>query len=95
LVERIARRTAMMTTTYIAAGPHHLIALGSRVAGFLRMYRSALRARRERARARAILYGMQDRDLKDLGFVRSEIDSVMVDDSGERIRAYPRPFRRG
>jgi hypothetical protein len=49
--------------------------------------------RRERARVKAIFYGMQDRELKDLGFTRSEIESVMLDDSGERIRAYPEPRR--
>lgn len=33
---------------------------------------------------------MPDRELKDLGFTRSEIESVMVDDSGERTRAFPK-----
>ena len=63
----------------------------SQIARFLRKYWSAFQERRERARVRAILYGMQDRELKDLGFARSEIESVMVDTSGERIRAYPKP----
>jgi uncharacterized protein YjiS (DUF1127 family) len=50
---------------------------------------NTVKERRERARVRAILYAMPDRQLKDLGFARSEIESVMVDDSGGRIRAYP------
>jgi hypothetical protein len=33
---------------------------------------------------------MQDRELRDIGITRDEIGSVMVDDSGERIRAYPK-----
>jgi len=62
-----------------------------RATRLLRKYWDAFKERRERARVRAILYGMHDRELKDLGFTRSEIESVMVDDSGERIRAYPKP----
>ena len=62
-----------------------------RVTRFFRQCWDAFKQRRERARVRAILYGMQDRELKDLGFSRSEIEFVMVDDSGERIRAYPKP----
>jgi uncharacterized protein YjiS (DUF1127 family) len=38
----------------------------------------ALKDRGERARVRALLYGMEDRELKDLGFTRSEIESVTV-----------------
>jgi hypothetical protein len=33
---------------------------------------------------------MQDRELRDIGITRDEIESVMVDDSGQRIRAYPK-----
>jgi hypothetical protein len=36
---------------------------------------------------------MPDRELKDLGFARSEIESVLVDDSGDRIHAYPTSIR--
>jgi uncharacterized protein YjiS (DUF1127 family) len=61
--------------------------------GLLRRHWDALKERRERARVKAIFYGMQDRELKDLGFTRSEIESVMVDTSGERTRAYPTPNR--
>jgi len=57
-----------------------------RVAGFLRTCWNAFRARRERARGRAMLYGMDDRGLKDLGLARGEIGSAMADASGERIR---------
>jgi uncharacterized protein YjiS (DUF1127 family) len=62
----------------------------SHVARFLKTYWGAFQERREHARVRAIFYGMQDRELKDLGFTRSEIESVMVDSSGERVRAYPK-----
>jgi uncharacterized protein YjiS (DUF1127 family) len=33
-----------------------------------------------------MLYGMGDRELKDLGLTRSEIGSALTDVSGERIR---------
>lgn len=61
--------------------------------GLLRKHWDAFKERRERARVRAIFYGMHDRELKDLGFTRSEIESVMVDTSGDRIRAYPKQNR--
>jgi hypothetical protein len=34
---------------------------------------------------------MPDRELKDLGFTRSESESVLVGDSGERLRTHPKP----
>jgi uncharacterized protein YjiS (DUF1127 family) len=60
----------------------------SRVARVLRTCWNAFQARREHARARAMLYGMGDRGLKDLGLTRSEIGSAMMDTSGERIRTH-------
>jgi uncharacterized protein YjiS (DUF1127 family) len=46
----------------------------SAVTGFLRRCWSAHQARRERARVRAFLYAMPDRELKDIGISRSEIE---------------------
>ena len=79
-----------MAITYSAADRGWLTASASRLARLLNRLWDKVKERRERARVRAILYGMQDRELKDLGFARSEIESVMVDDSGDRIRAYPK-----
>ena len=79
-----------MTATHMATELGQTTASASHVARFLKKYWSAFQERRERARVRAILYGMHDRELKDLGFTRSEIESVMVDSSGERVRAYPK-----
>jgi len=79
-----------MAITYSAADLGRPMASASRLARLLNGLWDKVKERRERARVRAILYGMQDRELKDLGFARSEIESVMVDDSGDRIRAYPK-----
>lgn len=85
-----------MTTAYATTQPgEHAASASHALTRFLGRHLRALKERRERARVKTILYGMQDRDLKDLGFTRSEIESVMVDDSGERIRAYPDQNRRG
>jgi uncharacterized protein YjiS (DUF1127 family) len=83
-----------MRTTYLTTELGETTAPASQAfIGLLRKYWGAFKERRERARVKAILYGMQDRELKDLGFTRSEIESVMVDASGERTRAYPMPNR--
>jgi uncharacterized protein YjiS (DUF1127 family) len=50
---------------------------GYAVAGFLRKGWSAYRERRERARVSTILYGMPDRELKDIGICRGEIEHRM------------------
>jgi uncharacterized protein YjiS (DUF1127 family) len=60
-----------------------------RTAGFLKTQWKAFQEWRERARVRSILYAMSDREFKDLGFFRSEIESVVMDDSGKLIRAFP------
>jgi uncharacterized protein YjiS (DUF1127 family) len=77
-----------MTTIGILARVRHTIV--SRALLSLRNLKRAHQERRERSRARAMLHGMPDRALKDLGFARCEIDSVLADDSGERLRAHPK-----
>ena len=62
------------------------IDLASRVAGLLRASRDAYRVARQRARDRAMIDGMDDRGLADLGLTRSEIGSALMDLSSERIR---------
>jgi uncharacterized protein YjiS (DUF1127 family) len=61
--------------------------------GFLKTQWKAFQECRERARVRAILHAMSDPEPKDLGFFRSEIESVMMDDAGNLIRAYQKPNR--
>jgi uncharacterized protein YjiS (DUF1127 family) len=78
---RIAARVSALRSASLASQ-----ATASRVAGFLRTCWNAYQVRREHARARAMLYGMDDRGLKDLGLTRGEIGSAMTDASGERIR---------
>jgi uncharacterized protein YjiS (DUF1127 family) len=82
---RIAARITALRSTLPALQASASV---SRVAGFLRTCWNTFQARRERARARAMLYGMGDRGLKDLGLTRSEIGSAMMDTSGERIRTH-------
>jgi uncharacterized protein YjiS (DUF1127 family) len=80
-----------MAITYTAADLREPRTSQSAFGRLLERCWNTLQERRERARVRAILYAMADRELKDLGFARSEIESVMVDDSGDRVRAYPEP----
>jgi uncharacterized protein YjiS (DUF1127 family) len=83
-----------MTTSYATRQfGEHAASASHALVTFLGRHWSALKERRERARVRAILYGMPDRELKDLGLTRNEIESVMVYDSGERVRAYPKQNR--
>jgi uncharacterized protein YjiS (DUF1127 family) len=46
---------------------------------------SALQERRKRARLRATLYGLADRDLKDIGIAWSEIEHLALNGTDERI----------
>ena len=66
---------------------------GLRPTGLLKTQWKAFQEWRERARVRAILSAMSDRELKDLGFFRSEIKSVVMDDAGKLIRAFPEDNR--
>jgi uncharacterized protein YjiS (DUF1127 family) len=82
-----------MRVTYSTGDLAESLPLASVIAGYFKWQWDALKTRRERARVTALLYAMDDRELKDLGFARSEIESVMVDDSGDRMRAYPKRAR--
>jgi uncharacterized protein YjiS (DUF1127 family) len=55
----------------------------SRAVGFFKGCWSAYQDRRERARVRAILYGMPNRELKDIGICRSEIEYLVSMQSRE------------
>jgi uncharacterized protein YjiS (DUF1127 family) len=79
---RIAARISALRSTPPAL---QATASVSRVAGCVQTFWNAFQMRREHARGRAMLHGMDDRGLKDLGLTRSEIGSVMTDASGERL----------
>ena len=51
------------------------------LSSFFKRCRKALQERREGRKLRAILHGMQDRELKDLGITRSEIEYVALNGS--------------
>ena len=71
-----------MTTTYMAAGLGQGSAPTSCVARFVKRCWIAFQERRERARLKATLYGMPDRELKDIGITRSEIEYVALNFPG-------------
>jgi uncharacterized protein YjiS (DUF1127 family) len=58
------------------------------ISSLFKRCRKALQERREGQKLRAILHGMQDRELKDLGITRSEIEyaalNVSIDPRGNR-----------
>jgi uncharacterized protein YjiS (DUF1127 family) len=54
--------------------------------GFFNRHWCAYQAWRKRERLCATLYGMTDRDLKDIGITRSEIEYVVLCDP---VRVYP------
>jgi uncharacterized protein YjiS (DUF1127 family) len=64
--------TAMSTLTVLgqAAGSNR------QVAGFIRRCWDALQERRRREKVRAALYGLNGRDLKDIGIAHGEIEYV-------------------
>jgi uncharacterized protein YjiS (DUF1127 family) len=73
-----------MTTTHGTAEFAGTADLTSRVSGLFRRYWSALQQRRKRAKLRSTLYGMTDRDLKDIGIAWSEIEHVALNGTDER-----------
>jgi uncharacterized protein YjiS (DUF1127 family) len=65
-----------MSTTYGATGLGQTAASTRRVSSFFRRYWDAYQERRERERLRAVLYGLNDWELQDIGIARGEIEYV-------------------
>jgi uncharacterized protein YjiS (DUF1127 family) len=65
-----------MSTTYGATGSALTAASTRRVSSFFRRYCDAFQERRRRRRLRAALCDLSDRELRDIGTTRGEIDYV-------------------
>ena len=70
------------------AGFRQTAEFASDISNLVKRCWSAFQERRKRARLRAALYGMADRDLKDIGVTRSEIEHLAL--HGTDVRVDPR-----
>ena len=70
-----------MSTTYGATGLGQTAASTRRVSSFFKRYWDAFQERRERERLRAVLYGLSDWELKDIGIARDQIECVALNRS--------------
>jgi uncharacterized protein YjiS (DUF1127 family) len=59
--------------------------LTSHLCAFFKRCRTALQERRKRARLRAALYALSDRDLRDIGVSWSEIEFLALNGTDERL----------
>jgi uncharacterized protein YjiS (DUF1127 family) len=80
-----------MTTTHGTAEFAGTAQPTTPVSGLFGRYWNALQQRRKHARLRATLYGMSDRDLRDIGIAWSEIEHLALNGTDERVD----PRRRG
>ena len=76
-----------MTMIQIATAVGQTAASRSHIVSLLAMCWRAFQERQERSRARAILHAMPDRQLRDIGLTRGEIDFVVAASARERMRA--------
>jgi uncharacterized protein YjiS (DUF1127 family) len=65
-----------MTTAHGAAALGQMTGSTQRVSSFFRKYWDAFHERRERERVRAVLCGLENRELMDIGISRGEVDYV-------------------
>ena len=65
-----------MSTTYGATGLGQSAVSTRRVSSFFKRYWGAFQERRERQRLQTALCDLSDRELKDIGTTRGEIDYV-------------------
>ena len=55
------------------------------VTTFLKWVQTVLQERRKRAKLRAALYALPDRDLRDIGISRAEIEYLALNGTDERV----------
>jgi uncharacterized protein YjiS (DUF1127 family) len=80
-----------MTTIHSAAEFVETAKLTTRAPALLRRSWHALQIRRKRARLRAALYALPERDLRDFGISFSEIEYLATIGTDERIDLCRRP----
>jgi uncharacterized protein YjiS (DUF1127 family) len=80
-----------MTTIYNAAEFVETSEPAPRVPAFMRRCWHALQERHKRARLRAALYALPERNLRDIGISFSEIEYLALNGTDERIDPRRRP----
>ena len=65
-----------MSTTFGATGLGQTAVSTQRVSSFFKGYWDTIQERRKRQRLRATLYDLSDRELKDIGIARDQIEYV-------------------
>ena len=65
--------------------------LAPHVLDFFRRCWSALQGQRKRARLRAALYALPDRNLRDIGIARGELEYLASNGTDERVDLRRRP----
>lgn len=76
-----------MTTTHRTRESGAPAATAMYISTFFKRYWRVHQERRKHQKLRAILYGLPDRDLKDMGITRSEIEYLALNSSNEHIDA--------
>ena len=74
-----------MAASHRASNVPWTAAIASHVMNFLDGCWIAVQERRKRTKLRAVLHGLSDRDLKDIGITRTEIEHFALNGSDERI----------
>jgi uncharacterized protein YjiS (DUF1127 family) len=74
-----------MTTIHRAAEFARTAERASPVSAFIQWCWTALQERRKRARLRTVLYALPDRDLRDIGISRAEIEYLALNGTDERV----------
>jgi uncharacterized protein YjiS (DUF1127 family) len=84
-------RGAAMTTIHKTAEFAQTAELRPHVSALIKRCWTALQGRRKRARLRAALYALPDRDLRDIGVSWSDIEYLALNGTDERVDPRGRP----